>query len=58
LKINLEPSTTFIISPMMERTLFQLTQAVCAYRIGVVHASPQYGRSAIVQTLAQVFLFL
>jgi len=41
----------------MERTLFQLTQAICAYRIGVVHATSQYGRSAIIQTLAQVFLF-
>ena len=40
----------------MERTLFQLTQAVCAYRIGVVHASSQYGRSAIIQTLAQIFI--
>jgi len=38
----------------MERTLFQLTQAICAYRIGVVHAPSQYGRSSTVQTLAQV----
>ena len=38
----------------MERTLFQLTQAICAYRIGVVHALPQYGRTTIIQTLAQV----
>lgn len=38
----------------MERTLFQLTQAISAYRIGVIHASPQYGRSTIIQNLAQV----
>ncbi|CAF4642114.1 unnamed protein product, partial [Rotaria sp. Silwood2] len=50
----IEPSSTFIISPMMERTLFQLTQAICAYRIGVVHAPSQYGRSAVIQTLAQL----
>jgi hypothetical protein len=42
---------------MMERTLFQLTQAVSAYRIGVVHAPSQYGRSSIVQTLSQVDSF-
>ena len=43
----------------MERTLFQLTQAVCAYRIGVVHALPRYGRTTIIQTLTQVnFLVL
>jgi hypothetical protein len=51
----LEPSSTFIISPMMERTLFQLTQAITAYRIGVIHAPSQYGRSTVIQTLAQVF---
>ncbi len=38
----------------MERTLFQLTQAISAYRIGVVHAPSQYGRSAVIHTLAQV----
>ncbi len=38
----------------MERTLFQLTQAICAYRIGVVHAPSQYGRSSVIHTLAQV----
>ncbi|CAF4149034.1 unnamed protein product, partial [Rotaria sp. Silwood1] len=48
------PSSTFIISPMMERTLFQLTQAISAYRIGVVHAPLQYGRSTVIQTLAQL----
>jgi hypothetical protein len=41
---------------MMERTLFQLTEAICAYRIGVVHAPSQYGRSTIIQTLAQVLI--
>ncbi|CAF3428145.1 unnamed protein product [Rotaria socialis] len=50
----IEPSSTFVISPMMERTIFQLTQAICAYRIGVVHAPAQYGRSTIIQTLAQL----
>ncbi|CAF4982781.1 unnamed protein product, partial [Rotaria sp. Silwood1] len=50
----IEPSSTFIISPMMERTLFQLTQAISAYRIGVVHAPLQYGRSTVIQTLAQL----
>jgi hypothetical protein len=41
---------------MMERTLFQLTQAISAYRIGVIHAPSQYGRSAVIQTLAMVFI--
>ncbi|CAF1514427.1 unnamed protein product, partial [Adineta ricciae] len=50
----IEPSSTFIISPLMERTLFQLTQAVCAYRIGVLHAKPQSGRLTTIQTLAQL----
>ncbi|CAF1556278.1 unnamed protein product, partial [Rotaria sordida] len=50
----IEPSSTFIISPMMERTLFELTQAISAYRIGVVHAPSQYGKSAVIQTLAQL----
>ncbi|CAF1139632.1 unnamed protein product [Adineta steineri] len=50
----MEPSSTFIISPLMERTLFQLTQAICNYRIGVVHAPPQYGRSSSIHTLAQL----
>jgi hypothetical protein len=54
LKINLEPSSTFIISPMIERTLFQLTQAIFAYRIGVIHAPSQYGRSMVIQILSQV----
>ncbi len=39
----------------MERTLFQLTQAISAYRIDVVHAQTQNGRSAIIQTSIQVF---
>jgi hypothetical protein len=43
---------------MMERTLFQLTQAISAYRIGVIHAPSQYGRSAIIQTLAQVEIWI
>ncbi len=55
-KINLEPSSTFIISPLMERTLLQLTHAISAYRIDVVHAQSQNGRSAIIQTSIQVFL--
>lgn len=42
---------------MMERTLFELTQAISAYRIGVIHAPSQYGRSTIIQTLAQVTVF-
>ncbi|UJR29306.1 hypothetical protein I4U23_010520 [Adineta vaga] len=50
----IEPSSTFIISPLMERTLFQLTQAISSYRIGVLHAKPQYGRSTIIETLAQL----
>ncbi|CAF1088574.1 unnamed protein product [Rotaria sordida] len=50
----IEASSTFIISPMMERTLFELTQAISAYRIGVVHAPSQYGKSAVIQTLAQL----
>jgi len=54
-KIYLEPSSTFFISPMMERTLFELSQAISAYRIVVVHAQWQYGRSAIIQTSAQLF---
>jgi hypothetical protein len=52
--LSLEPSPTFVISPMMERTLFQLTEAISAYRIGVVHAPVQYGRSTVIQTLVQV----
>lgn len=46
---------------MMERTLFELTQAITSYRIGIIHASSQYGRSSIIQTLAQVrltFIFI
>jgi hypothetical protein len=43
---------------MMERTLFQLTQAISAYRIGVIHAPSQYGRSSVIQTLAQVRILI
>ena len=47
-------SSTFVISPMMERTIFQLSQSISAFRIGLLHGPSQYGRSAIVQCLSQV----
>lgn len=55
---SLDMSTTFVISPMMERTIFQLSQSICAFRIGLLHSPCEYGRSSIVQCLSQVYILL
>ncbi|CAF1283697.1 unnamed protein product, partial [Didymodactylos carnosus] len=50
----LDLSTNFVISPVVERTMFHLIQSMQSYQIGVLQSEPQIGRTSTVHVLAQM----